>query len=132
MTDKPEDPKGPLGPLGALGALEEAKRKARERAPVSAQDTLSEVEVAAVLKRLDELGISNATCELCGRSDWHLASEVFSPMALSGRGRRSPYFGGIVFPSVILLCLTCGNSKLLNIFRLGVRKPDPLEPDSDG
>jgi hypothetical protein len=72
----------------------------------------------------------NHPCESCGQSDWTLIDYLVSvPVAeivplLSVTGRS--------LPSIGVICTTCGNTRLLNVFYLGVADAFGLTPSAEG
>lgn len=93
------------------------------------QDRLSSDEAMAVKRFLEDKGVGDAKCELCGASTWGIEYHLVSPMALRDGG--SPYFAGRAYPSVPLICSNCGNMKLINVLVTGVRRAPPRGEDGD-
>lgn len=50
-------------------------------------------------------------CEICGNEHWTLAGDLITPLAFSAGNIN---LGGNSYPSVLLLCSSCGNSKVFN------------------
>lgn len=80
---------------------------------------LTQAERQSIATRLDEKGAPQ-TCECCGKRQWALGDHIVSPQSLARHPthlRQAP--ADPFFPSVLLLCQNCGNSKLLNLLILG-------------
>jgi hypothetical protein len=93
------------------------------------QDRLTADEVKALRARLSTF--PNFACEICNAEEWHLQPHIMTVTGYGGRG-GSLMITGTTYPSALLICGSCGNSKILNLYALGVRKHDedetPEEP----
>jgi hypothetical protein len=83
------------------------------------QDQLDAEEAKTLKRFLEEKGVAEAVCELCGASQWGIEYHLVSPMAIS---RSGPFFAGRHYPSAPLICRNCGNTKLINIMVAGLRR----------
>lgn len=50
-------------------------------------------------------------CEVCKNTHWQLAEDLIMPLPFIGGGLT---VGGNSYPSVLLICNNCGNSKFFN------------------
>lgn len=80
---------------------------------------LTQAERQAIAARLDERGAPQG-CECCGKRHWALGDHIVSPQSLARHPTHlRPAPADPFFPSVLLLCQVCGNSKILNLLILG-------------
>lgn len=64
-------------------------------------------------------------CECCGKGSWTLAEDLVTPTVLSKGG--GIVLGGPTYPSIMIICNNCGNTKLFNAIVSGVITPKDAE-----
>lgn len=79
---------------------------------------------AEIRKRVEARG-QPLICELCGGTGWLLGDFVALPT--QPVPTSNVVIGGPFLPLVSVTCGICGNTKLLNILRLGIT-PEPSQP----
>lgn len=65
-------------------------------------------------------------CEVCGARSWSISENVVSPLTLKEGGIQ---LGGVTYPSVLLICQRCGNTKFLNALVIGALDPEEAGDD---
>ncbi len=58
-----------------------------------------------------------AKCPLCGKNEWSIADGVWELREYSGGNLR---VGGPIFPIVLLVCSSCGNTMQISAVKAGV------------
>jgi hypothetical protein len=69
------------------------------------------------------------TCECCSASSWTVADDLICPLNIIREG--IPSFGAHLYPSVLLVCNNCGNSKLFNAVKMGIVSPNTTDEDKE-
>ena len=82
---------------------------------------LSQTERDQVVEWLQEH--SRATCSSCGETEWLVGDQTINLIYTIGRGRT--------YPSVVVVCKTCGLTRLHNAILLGIEKAEEPE-ESEG
>jgi hypothetical protein len=62
-------------------------------------------------------------CPLCGQRNWQVNSGGFVFVPLQ-QDSTNVVIGGPQMPCVALICMTCGNTHLLNLIVLGLKEED--------
>jgi hypothetical protein len=81
---------------------------------------LTQAERTRIAAVLDERGAPQ-DCECCGKRQWSLGGHIVTTQGLA---RHPTHFthapADPLYPSVLLMCDNCGNTKLLNLAILGL------------
>ena len=68
----------------------------------------------------DRFGGWSPVCPLCKKEKWALSSDiVMHPLQTNPPGYN---VGGPSIPTIVLTCLTCGNTQFLNAIILGLKE----------
>lgn len=84
---------------------------------MSGERLLTDEEIRRVSRWIDEKW-KIGRCPFCLDTQWEVQRCVSVTMPAHEAG--GTVFGGTVLPSVIVICLTCGNTVFLNAFMLGI------------
>jgi hypothetical protein len=70
-------------------------------------------------------------CELCGTNHWFIGDHLISTtVVVPGAGMM---LGGPSYPFVQIICNTCGNTRMVNAFAIGLLDPaKPVQADEGG
>ena len=66
----------------------------------------------------------NRVCEICNSKNWQIAQDLIT----SGKfedGKTN--FNGPIYPQIMVICTTCGNTKYFNAVIAGVVKQNDIE-----
>jgi hypothetical protein len=77
---------------------------------------LADDEKATLLRHINAKWTAK-TCPFCNQSKWDIGG--WSPILL-GPGAGNVVIGGAVLPSVAMVCMTCGNTVLINAIIAGI------------
>lgn len=81
---------------------------------------LTQAERTRIATALDQRGAPK-DCECCGKRKWSLGDHIVTTLGLA---RHSTHFRNApadpLYPSVLLMCDNCGNTKLINLAILGL------------
>lgn len=81
---------------------------------------LTQDERAKIASILKERGAPKS-CECCGKDEWSLGDHLVTPQGLArAADHLRMALGDPFYPSVLLICTNCGNTKLMNLSILGV------------
>ena len=83
---------------------------------------LSEDQAELVITAINEKLGGDLICPVSGDSHWELQENLAFIPAHKG------VVGAPMYPTVVLLCETCGNTVLLNLFKLGLAEQFEIEP----
>jgi hypothetical protein len=71
----------------------------------------------------------NATlCSFCAERNWVIQGNGLVYLSVQPIATRGIVLGGPTLPAVALMCQTCGNTLLLNVFGLGVAEAFGMAP----
>jgi hypothetical protein len=73
-----------------------------------------------IIQRMVERGAASPTCPICGHNTWMLGSYVMLPVTPNPNQMRI----GTSYPCIAVICRTCGNTHLLNLYFLGFTQAD--------
>jgi hypothetical protein len=74
-----------------------------------------------IIAALAAKGANNPTCPMCHHTQFTVGA--FTPLFVTTNVNR-PSLGGPSYPFVALVCTTCGNTQLINLFNLGFKQED--------
>ena len=72
-------------------------------------------------RHLKSVSDDHIVCECCGNQNWQVTAALFE---LRSYGGGSRVLGDAVQPVIPLVCICCGNTKLINAFIAGVLSPE--------
>ena len=86
----------------------------------SASSKLKQSERNRIIIATQEKGVTG-TCELCKNANWSVGENLVAPVSLL-RTVDGLQIGlkGQIYPSAVLMCTKCGNTKMLNVGYLGL------------
>jgi hypothetical protein len=71
----------------------------------------------------------NKGCEVCGQNHWGVSTDVVTPIVLKN---NSFQLGGTSYPSVVVICNNCGNTKFINAVLAGLIDTTEKDEGQDG
>jgi hypothetical protein len=82
---------------------------------------MTKEELEKALKCVKEKRIANIGCEWCGSKDW-IVEEHFVEIVRHLDNRHK-------YPSILIICVNCGNSKLFNAIISDVKEVSSISPE---
>lgn len=68
-------------------------------------------------------------CECCQNKRWILADEFVTPRIITGSG--DALIAGPQYPSIMIICKNCGNTKYFNAMIAGVFNPENKKSEEE-
>ncbi len=62
--------------------------------------------------------IKGSNCDLCNSHKWEMQNNLFYIQEFNSPSTENP--GNAAVPLVIMACMDCGNTKLINAIKLGI------------
>lgn len=78
---------------------------------------LDDEQIDKINRHLDEKGSPPLICSICHQSKWEIADGVF---VSRDQAHIAKLGGGTVIPSIVVICLNCGNTLFFNAIVLGI------------
>jgi len=88
----------------------------------------SQVQLDALWKALAERASKGGVCPICGTNGWQAGDFVVNLQEQARTTGSLVVAGGRFYPTIPIICNTCGNTVLLNVHILGIAEALGVSP----